>query len=237
VSNDRKRLEEAMNSGPAAVPGGNTIFPRPSVNIPRRDKVDKNKAMVNQDDRHWILRDVRLDKKGAHFPAKMDKDDFKFIGEAIFGLKERVNLWIGDWLVASERVYAETYKDAADALDIAIKSLYKYYYVCSRVNISIRRENLGYSHYALVAPMPAKQQERWINEASANGWSVNQLRNAIQSEDNDRPTLPTYNDVISDDGQRRLRQIYANLQQGGAVEKSDYDFLRVLVRLAKSRLG
>lgn len=200
-----------------------------------RQTVPKN-AMVRKSEAGWELRGVWLDKLGGHFDKpELSEADFRFIGQAIASLKERVNLWVGDWLVASERVYGETYKETAEILGLARKTLYNYYYVCKNVDISLRRENLGYTHYSLVAAMDRDKQIYWIDRASVEDMTVDVMRDAIRA---DKPTTPPdFGDVVSADGKRRFTRIADDLWQGRVISTDDYKFLLKVVKLAKEQLG
>lgn len=197
-------------------------------------------AMVPEEDdgKHWMICGVRLDKKGATIPDEISKQDFDFVWNAIFGFKERVNLWIGDWLVACERVHSKTYKEMSAQLGLAVGTLYNYHRVCSSVEISRRSEKLGYSHYALLAAMDPDTQDYWIDFATAprEPLSVEALRNAINDYYDRSPALPDVDKVFTNDNERRIAAIFSTLRRGRAVEQGDIDFLRDLVKIAKSRL-
>lgn len=194
-------------------------------------------AMVRKSEAGWELRRVWLDKVGAHFPDDLSMDDFNFVGSAIFSLKERVNLWIGDWLVASERVYGQTYQQMSAQTGLAVETLYNYHRVCSKVEISLRSEKLGYSHYALIAAMPPEEQADWIAKATAdknNIWSVEFLRLQIQDARGKSPTLPDRAKVFTNENKRRITAIIGALEQGRAIKKADLDLIRDLAKLAKA---
>lgn len=61
------------------------------------------------------------------------------------------------------------------------KSLRNYAWVASRVQLSLRRDNLSYSHHELVAALEPDQQERWLRFASENRLSVEDLRMALRA--------------------------------------------------------
>ena len=49
------------------------------------------------------------------------------------------------------------------------KSLYEAKYVAEHVQISMRMENLSWTHHSLVAPLPSRDQKKWLKKAEKSG--------------------------------------------------------------------
>lgn len=98
----------------------------------------------------------------------------------MFGQLHEASAWlIGDLLNYGERIYGQTYVQAAHATGLAEGTLVNYASVCSRVPRSRRREALPFSVHAEVAFMSPAEQDRWLKTAQKNGWRRSQLREAL----------------------------------------------------------
>lgn len=87
---------------------------------------------------------------------------------------------LGDWLNYGERVYGETYMQAVEATGMKAQTLMNYKWVASRVPISLRRENLTWTHHSLVARLPLEEQSLWLDAASKEDWPTAELRSRIK---------------------------------------------------------
>jgi hypothetical protein len=87
--------------------------------------------------------------------------------------------WIGDLLNLGEHTYGESYSQALEATGFEEQTLKNYKWVCSRVEKSLRKDNLTFSHHALVAPCQPDEQKQWLTLAANNHWTVAQLREAM----------------------------------------------------------
>jgi len=95
---------------------------------------------------------------------------------------------LGDWLNHGEREYGETYTQAIDLFDYSLQTMTNYKWVCDRVPIEVRRPNLSFSHHAVVARFADTDvQELWLDKAEANDWNRDELRAAIQGDENILP--------------------------------------------------
>jgi hypothetical protein len=84
--------------------------------------------------------------------------------------------WIGDWSRYGSARFGEKYAVAARLTGYDVQSLMNMAYVASRFEISRRREKLSFSHHAELAALVPEKQERWLDEAEAEGLSVRALR-------------------------------------------------------------
>ncbi len=84
--------------------------------------------------------------------------------------------WIGDWLLYGSARWGETYAQAARATGYDPKSLRNMRYVSSRFDVSFRRDNLTWSHHALLAACEPAAREYWLQRASDDHLSVDDLR-------------------------------------------------------------
>src|SRR5262249_28451991 len=55
-------------------------------------------------------------------------------------------------------------------------------YVAKAVQLCVRTHNLSFTHHVLVAPLPPRDQQRWLAKAERDGMAVAELRRAIRGE-------------------------------------------------------
>lgn len=103
----------------------------------------------------------------------------------MFGQLHRTSAWlIGDGLNFGERVYGETYAQAATATGLSNGTLVNYASVCAHIPRSRRRPNVPFSTHAEVAYLDPDEQNEWLDQAAANKWTKAELRQAR------KPQLP-----------------------------------------------
>jgi hypothetical protein len=84
--------------------------------------------------------------------------------------------WVGDWLLYGTARWGERYAEAARVTGYDPKSLRNMRYVASRFQLSLRRDNLTFSHHALLASFEPDAQCQWLDRAAADRLSVEDLR-------------------------------------------------------------
>ncbi len=84
--------------------------------------------------------------------------------------------WIGDWLLYGTSRWGEQYAEAAKITGYDPKSLRNMRYVSSRFELSLRRDNLTWSHHALLAGLDPGEHKFWLDRATADKMSVEDLR-------------------------------------------------------------
>lgn len=103
---------------------------------------------------------------------------------AMFGQLHRTSAWlIGDLLNHIERVYGETYAQAAEATGLSRGALMNYTSVCSHIPRSRRRPKVPFSTHMEVAYLEPAEQEHWLKEADRNNWTKEELRSARKAAD------------------------------------------------------
>ena len=72
------------------------------------------------------------------------------------------------------------YAQAMDAIGLDYGTLRNFKYVSSRVELSLRNDNLTWNHHVAIAPLESTEQQNWLDKASELGWKVKDLRRAIK---------------------------------------------------------
>jgi hypothetical protein len=109
-------------------------------------------------------------------PLDMDQRTWILAGRRLGRISRVSNWWIGDWLRYGSTRWGQKYVTAAKITGYDPHSLENMVYVASRIESSLRRENLSWSHHALVAPLDQDRQQHWLELASAHRLSVADLR-------------------------------------------------------------
>lgn len=83
---------------------------------------------------------------------------------------------IGDKIIEAPAVWGETYTRAAAITRRSEKTLRNWAVVCRKFDASRRRDNLKFGHHEAVVSLPEGQQEKYLDQAGANEWTVEDLR-------------------------------------------------------------
>jgi ssDNA-binding Zn-finger/Zn-ribbon topoisomerase 1 len=115
-------------------------------------------------------------------PEGLDRHAWILQGRHLGSLSRKSNWWVGDWLRYGTATWGEKYVVAAKITGYDTHSLENMVYVASRVGISLRRENLSWSHHSLVAALEPKEQTYWLDRATECNFSVNDLRIELKAD-------------------------------------------------------
>lgn len=105
-------------------------------------------------------------------------------------VKNASSFWIGDLVNFGDARYGERYAQAIDATGLRYGTIANYAYVCSRVAPSRRIENLSFAHHEAVAKLEPADQSGWLQKAAGNGWSRDELRDAMRDAGRLQPPEP-----------------------------------------------
>lgn len=108
--------------------------------------------------------------------ADMDYVSWAREGGRIGALARGSAWWLGDWLHFGTAKWGDRYAKAARITGYDAKTLRNMRYVASRFPPSLRRDNLSWSHHALVTGHTPEQRTYWLDRATQDGFSVEDLR-------------------------------------------------------------
>lgn len=108
---------------------------------------------------------------------------------ALTDLSEGSQWGLGDWLAYGEGRgdWGETYTQAVDMTKKSYSTLSKLVWVAKVFAYVRRRRTLSFSHHVEVAKMEMSEQDAWLDQAELNGWSRDELRDAIKAAKGDQP--------------------------------------------------
>lgn len=111
-------------------------------------------------------------------------DRWQDIGRELAAREKVLNWWIGDWWAFGEHRYGERAKAAAEGVfGKAFQTIANAATVCRSIETSRRREALGWSHHAEVAPLVRTTPEaahELLDRAERENLTVAQVRAAVR---------------------------------------------------------
>lgn len=120
---------------------------------------------------------------GIILDGEANYDDWQETGRVLRKLDESIQWLLGDWIVMGEAYEYGERVAFAESIGFNVKTLDDYAYVARHVNFSVRTEKLSFGHHKLVASLATiDDQERWLNAAVENHWSISRLREEIYGE-------------------------------------------------------
>lgn len=96
------------------------------------------------------------------------------IGELLKKANHATQWWLGDWHNFGA-TYGEMASQGLDAGDYDRKSLRNFSWVANKVDLSLRRDSLTFGHHEVIASLEPKLQKKWLDKASDNNWSIQEL--------------------------------------------------------------
>ena len=136
-------------------------------------------------------------------------DEWREIARTWSAVDSGINWWVGDWLNYGEMKYGEAYKEAMNLTGWEYQRLANAKYVSGKVEFSSREENLSWRHHAVVAPLAAAEQEKWLAVAEVEMLSKRELRKAIKAEQRaiEIPVLPSPVNLVCGDAREMVAQM------------------------------
>jgi hypothetical protein len=109
----------------------------------------------------------------------MTHDRWLDVGHDIAQAVKRSMWWLGDWWNHGDRQWGTGPADA-EAIGMAYQTCRNAGSVAARFDLYRRRDNLSFSHHAVVAALPELDQEHLLDRAEAEGWTREQTRTEAQ---------------------------------------------------------
>jgi len=113
-------------------------------------------------------------------PNNLQYVEWENIGDYLKNIERSVQWWMGDWLNYGEHTYGEKYSQALYMGEYEYQTLANFKWVSSRVEFSVRTENLSWEHHKVVAPLIKKEQVFFLNIAVEEKLSVRELKELIR---------------------------------------------------------
>jgi hypothetical protein len=141
---------------------------------------------------------------------------YEALGKALGLINRACSWWVGDWLLFGEGTYAEKFAQAASMTGLAEQTLTNRMYVCRNVTPGRRIQGVSFSVHAEVAPLPPREQEKWLGLAARHGLSRAELRARMKATRKDTPP-PDLDDETPDVGRlvECVRRLLRNAEEAG----------------------
>ncbi|MCX4904328.1 LmbU family transcriptional regulator [Streptomyces sp. NBC_00878] len=117
---------------------------------------------------------------GLQIPAGLTFENWENAGRRLSGIINSSSWWLGDWLIYGKDHYSDRYERGVRAVGLRYQTLRNYSWVSRRFAIDRRRASLSFQHHAEVASLSIAEQEHWLDQCEAHGWSTKQLRKAVR---------------------------------------------------------
>jgi hypothetical protein len=116
----------------------------------------------------------------------MDLPQWVAVGRRLGRISRGNQWWLGDWLRYGAAKWGEKYVEAAKITGYDVRSLANMASLAGCFEMSRRRDNLTWSHHAVVAALDPDEQDRWLDMAAAERLSVADLRIELRSVERQR---------------------------------------------------
>jgi hypothetical protein len=133
---------------------------------------------------------------GLRLPEALAFETWRQTGMHLSRVADSSAWCLGDWLVYGETQYRDRYRVAIDAVGLSYQTLRNYAWVARRFAPSRRRDTLSLYHHMEVAKLPVAEQDRWLEQAIAHGWSTNQLRQQLRRARQHEESAAAPNSVV-----------------------------------------
>ncbi len=101
-------------------------------------------------------------------------------GESLQQMERSIMWWVGDWLNYGERRYGEMYAQAVDATGYENGTLRTAKWVAGSFELSMRMDNLTWTHHQIVAALPSDERAALLTKAGRDGWTCADLRREMR---------------------------------------------------------
>jgi hypothetical protein len=128
---------------------------------------------------------VQYDVTCLQIPENMTYEKWAELGGTLQMMGKGLPWWAGRWVNFGEAKYGEKYSQAIEETGLSRGLLANYAWVESKVEPSVRNENLSWSHHRMVADLEPKEQREWLQKAQDEHIPANALRAMIKGEEPD----------------------------------------------------
>lgn len=155
-----------------------------------RRAADETYTQVQRTEPGYIqLPGALVEPAGLAVDHTISAADFDVLGVNLFALNDRIQLLIGDYLVAAEDLKYGDITVMAYNFGFEPKTFRNWKNICNMVKLSLRRDvlrehpgakPLTLSHYSLVTKFDDDEQYRLLSMAIQNEWSVSDFRKYLK---------------------------------------------------------
>lgn len=138
------------------------------------------KEIVKLENKIAPIQKCKVTATSLQIPENTTIDDWNEIGDSLKMFYKANKFWIGDWLNFGERKYGEMFSQALNETDFEYHTLQNYKWVAGKIEMSLRKDNLSFTHHNLVAGMERENQRKWLELAEKHQWGTRQLTEQLK---------------------------------------------------------
>lgn len=117
---------------------------------------------------------------GIEFHEELTFEEWDDLGQKLAPVGKSIGFIIGDWINYGEGRYGEKYDDAIARTGLAVQTLRNYAWVARRVEMSVRTDNLDFTHHQVVAKLKSPdEQGHWLQMAVKHKLGKRRLQKSI----------------------------------------------------------
>lgn len=126
-----------------------------------------------------------LTETGLALPDGLDFEAWERAGRTLGRLDRSLHWAIGDWILYGENsgTIGEMASQASDVIGYEPKTLQNIVWVVQRFDPDRRRATLSFKHHEIVAKLDAGQQDKFLDLAESENWTVAELRGHVRGDD------------------------------------------------------
>ena len=182
---------------------------------------------TNNQSNYLTMPGANLFKTGLTIDENASKEDFENIASRLIFASDSVLFWLGDLLNIAEQRYGECFAKMIALTGYAYQTLADAKWVCSKLEFSLRIENLSYTHHKTALSEcdgVAKEASEWLKEAEENKWSISQMRVHIRKSKGEYQESDEQKSNSTVAATRGLYEIKRALLKLEALPKESHDF-------------
>jgi hypothetical protein len=143
------------------------------------DRVAKLRDMIPPEEQ---LPAVSYERHALIIDGPLSWNNYCELVSAVGTMRESVNWWIGDLIIAGELAHGEKAYQPWEAKGHGLVHLQQCAWVAEHVPLHTRVQSLSWTHHREVAALPEPQQAEWLARAQAEGMSSRQLHECVATK-------------------------------------------------------
>jgi hypothetical protein len=124
---------------------------------------------------------IREVPKGLLLPDHLPFQDWLAYGHRLGKVTGALMWRIADWLFYGEGEYGSRYQEGMDATGLDYQTCRNYATVAGRYDLSLRKDNLSFSHHMLLTRQTDEAIHYWLDKAEAEHWSFHRLHDELKT--------------------------------------------------------
>jgi hypothetical protein len=113
--------------------------------------------------------------------SDLDRRQWAATGRRLGTIGRGSQWWIGDWLRYGTAKWGEKYVEAARITGYDVATLRNIAWVASQFEVSLRSDELSWSHHVLLAPLEFDEKRNWLERAARDRLTVSDLRAELRA--------------------------------------------------------